>query len=618
MKQILSLVFLIKTAISLSQPIIDWQICLGGSYHESNKVILPLTDGSFLVAGETSSFGDGVSPPEAHPSDIWIIKLTPSGIIEWNTLIIGSGEEFISNAQATSDGGYILSGSTNSANGEFPGHHGAHDILIIKLNSDGNIEWQKVLGGSSNDFIDITYTPFKLLNTTILANDGGFIIAGHTSSQDGDVIGFHTGESGVGLGHDIWIVKIDFLGNILWQKTLGGTKNEKLYSIIQTSSENILVMGKCESIDGDVIGNHGYSDVWLVELNTSGEILWQRCYGGSSAEESNSEDDFGSSIHETFDGGFLFTSTTRSNDGDVLGLHDAYPPIKGTNNELVYASDIWVVKIDSLGEIVWQKCLGSNVGDLSYEIIETADGGSLVSGRTFSMELDGIQYGNDGDVSGAHGLSDHWMVKLNPIGEISWQRCLGGSDDEIVIFAAQHSTIQSADGGYISGLMTKSYDGDVQGYHGQRDIWVVKLDNLGNLVWQKCLGGSQVESGTMIHQSSASDMIVMGNSNSDDYDVDGNMGHDIWVAKLSDINSNISKSGEWAFQIYPNPTCNLITVSAPDVTRGMSYSVYDISGKEIYTDVIEQNLFSISFENSPQGIYTFITENGMTSRIVKY
>jgi hypothetical protein len=612
LKYTLLLALTIKVSSLLSQPIVDWQICLGGVQVEIARVILPLADGSFVIAGETESGGDGSTVSVAIPSDIWIVKLTPNGIIEWSTFIAGNNIERVTNVQVTNDGGYLLSGSTNSEFGLFPGYHGLNDILIVKLDANGDVEWEKALGGSSDDFIDLV-GPFNRQYTTILTNDGGFVISGQTRSLDGDVIGYHAANG----NYDIWVVKLDFSGNIIWQRTLGGTGDEILYSIIKTESEDIVVMGKSESTDGDVVGNHGFSDVWVVKLTATGELLWQRCYGGSYAEEPlNDEDDFGSSIHETNDGGLLFVSTTRSNDGDVIGLHDLYPSAGGTN-ELIFATDIWVVKTNSIGEIVWQKCLGSNSDERSYEVIETSDGGSLVSGLTWSIEINGVQYGSDGDVSGAHGFFDLWIVKLNDVGEISWQRCLGGSDIEEVNNARQHLTIQSADGGYITGLTTMSFDGDVQGYHGQRDIWIVKLDNSGNLIWQKCLGGTQSDGCRMIHQTSTLEVVVMGSTNSYDYDVVGNMGSDIWVVKLSDIDSNTPINMEGTFRIYPNPTNDFITMSVSDNMRGILYSIYDISGKKISSRRIEQTSFSISLEDLPSGVYSLITENGLVSRIVR-
>ena len=611
MKLLLVIALFAKTAILLSQPNIEWQICLGGNQYESGQIIKPLTDGSLIVAGITASGGDGGSSPQPQPYDIYITKLSPNGIIEWDHVIGGSGIEYISSVMVTNDGGYLLACSTNSDDASFPGHHGLYDILIIKLNSQGNTQWQRSLGGSSNDFININFEPFKIDQTILVTDDGGFIVSGHTISEDGDVTGYHSAGN---FTADIWIVKLDYNGNVLWQKTIGGTEVETLLSISLTGSGNILVMGTSESIDGDVIGNHGNSDVLILELNTFGEILWQRCYGGSGYEGSSSGMPYGSSIFQTSDGGFLFSTTTESNDGDVVGLHAQYPML-GQDNEPVYFGDIWVVKINSVGDVVWQKCLGSNSIEGSHELIPTADGGILVSGWTLLVS-DGIQLGNDGDVSGAHGDFDLWLVKLSPAGEILWQRSMGGSGREWLIHSTPNSAMQLEDGSYLVGLSTSSNDGDVAGYHGQGDIWLVKLDFLGNLIWQKCWGGSQGDSGAQIHRTSESGIILLGNSNSDDYDVEGNMGWDIWVVKLSAV-VNVPEISDEKVSVYPNPAADRCTFVLEDEIIGKEYYLLDTFGKTILQGKISSTQTELKISELPSGIYTVKMDTGLSVRLIK-
>ena len=170
---------------------------------------------------------------------------------------------------------------------------------------------------------------------------------------------------------------------IEWQKCLGGTNDDRAYSIQQTSDGGFIVASITGSNDGDVSGNHGYDDAWVVKLNSSGNIEWQKCLGGTSYDVANS-------IQQTSDGGFIVSGYTGSNDGDVSGNHGVY--------------DYWVVKLNSSGDIEWQKCLGGTDYDYAYSIHQTSDGGFIVAGNTAS---------NDGDVSGNHGASDAWVVKLN-------------------------------------------------------------------------------------------------------------------------------------------------------------------------------------------------------------
>jgi len=235
---------------------------------------------------------------------------------------------------------------------------------------------------------------------------------------------------------------------IEWQKSLGGSANEKAHSIQQTFDGGFIITGWTRSNNGDVSGYHGggscdAGDYWVVKLDAESpsSIVWQKCLGGSLGDAANS-------IQQTTDGGYVVVGFTNSNDGDVSGNHGL--------------SDYWVVKLDALGDIVWQKCLGGHSSDGASSIQQTTDGGYIVAGFTNS---------NDGDVSGNHGLSDYWVVKLNSSGSIEWQRCLGGSDYDGAYFIQQ-----TTDSGYVIAGLSYSNDGDVSGNHGGEDYWVVKLN----------------------------------------------------------------------------------------------------------------------------------------------
>ncbi|HYV93822.1 MAG TPA: aryl-sulfate sulfotransferase [Chitinophagales bacterium] len=302
------------------------------------------------------------------------------------------------------------------------------------------IEWQKSLGGSANDYGN------SIQQTT----DGGYIVAGSTSSNDGDV----SGNNGPG---DFWVVKLDGSGSLIWQKCLGGSGGEQAYSIQQTTDGGFIVAGSTQSNDGNVSGNHTvvYAptvDYWVVKLDVDGNLIWQKCLGGFG-------DDRGQSVEQTSDGGYIVAGYSDSNDGDVSGNHGL--------------EDYWIVKLDSDGNLVWQKALGGSSNEYLQSIQQTTDGGFIVAGRTAS---------NDGDVSGNHGNDDYWIVRLDTAGEIVWQKCLGGSIDD-----GAHSIQQTIDGGFIVGGSSSSNDSDVTANHGGGDDWIVKLDIVGNIVWQKSL-----------------------------------------------------------------------------------------------------------------------------------
>ncbi len=426
-------------------PGIIWEKTLGGSGYEEAGNIQQTSDGGYIVVGGTySNDGDvGGSRGYHEGGDVWIVKLDKDGKIEWQKALGGSEYDVAHSVQQTSDGGYIVAGETYSSDGDVSGYHEGGDAWIVKLDKDGNIQWQKALGGSD---WDVAYSVQQ-------TSDGGYIVAGWTASNDGDVSG-----SGYHGERDIWIIKLDSSGNIQWQKALGGSDDDWANGIQQTSDGGYIVAGGTYSNDGDVSGSgyHGKGDSWIVKLDSSGNIQWQKALGGS-------DDDWANSIQQTSDEGYIVAGWTASNDGDVSGWHEGYD-----SHDYPY-SDCWVVKLDKDGNIEWKKALGGSGGDGAYSIQQTSDGGYIVAGWTAS---------NDGDVSGWHeghneyniAYSDYWVVKLDSSGNIEWQKALGGSGwDEA------YSIQQTSDGGYIVAGWTESNDGDVSGNHGEGDVWIVKL-----------------------------------------------------------------------------------------------------------------------------------------------
>ena len=220
------------------------------------------------------------------------------------------------------------------------------------------IEWQKTFGG----------TGIEYAHSLIQTADGGYATAGWTSSNNGDVTGIHSIDT-----TDFWVVKMSSTGQIEWQKTLGGTRRDEAYSIIQTRDGGYAVAGYTASNNGDVSGYYGGGDFWVVKLSSTGQLEWQKTLGGTST-------DIAYSLVQTVDGGYAVAGQTLSNDGDVSGNHGG--------------GDFWVMKLSSIGQLEWQKTLGGTGEDFACSLIQTAEGGYAVAGRTIS---------NDGDVSGNHG-----------------------------------------------------------------------------------------------------------------------------------------------------------------------------------------------------------------------
>ncbi len=419
-------------------PKIEWQKCYGGSFEELATKIIQTTDGNYVIAGYTESDDGFVSgfhgvSGSSGRNDGWVINLDPTGKILWQRCLGGSDEDQVSSVIQTSDGGYAVAGYTSSNDGDVSGNHGGVDAWVVKLDIDGNIQWQKCLGGSG----------YEIASCIIESKDegSGFLIVGSTTSNDGDVSGRHSGHDGTDSTSDLWVVKLSLSGAVQWQKCFGGSGNDQAISVIQTTDHCYAIVGNTNSKDGDVsglhIGKNSYGDIWIVKLSGSGAIQWQKCLGGSYQE-------YGQAIIQTSDGGYAVAGQTNSDDGDVSGLHGAPSSFDGM--------DAWIIKLSSSGNIAWQKCLGGSLPDAANSIIQTHTGDYVIAGETRS---------NDGDVSGNHAgvmYWDMWVVKIDSARNIIWQKCLGGKDLE-----SAASIIQASDGGYAIAGNTTSNDGDVSG-----------------------------------------------------------------------------------------------------------------------------------------------------------
>jgi hypothetical protein len=225
----------------------------------------------------------------------------PQPVIEWQRTFGGSKDDIARSICATSDGGFIVAGYTYSDDGDISNFKGNVDIVVIKLDQNGNALWQHTLGGES----------YEDARSVCETSDGCYLVAGCTGSQYYDVVGNH------GM-FDIWIIKIDHSGRIVWTKTYGGSSYDLYPQITKTHNGGFTVVGLVASKDGDVIGEPKSQDAWVFVADSSGDILRQWMIGGSGT-------DFIHSIDPTSDGGYIMAGYSNSNDGDVgmnIGLND--------------------------------------------------------------------------------------------------------------------------------------------------------------------------------------------------------------------------------------------------------------------------------------------------------
>jgi len=489
-----------------------------------------------------------------------------------------------------------------------------------------NILWSKNYGGSGDD-------EARAIQQT---SDGGYIVAGYSKSTDGDVSGNH-GDS------DFWILRLDADGDTLWTKCYGGSASDMVEDMQQTTDGGFVLAGQSSSTDGDVWGNHGDDDFWILRLDAAGDTLWTKCYGGSSWDDAKA-------IQQTTDSGFVVAGVTYSTDGDVWGNHGDW--------------DIWILRLDTLGDTLWTKCYGGSGRDWIYDIRQTIDSGFVVAGYSSSTDDDvsgnhgdydywilrldtlgdilwsksyggsdedrayaiqqttdsefvvaGYSQSTDGDVSGNHGNEDYWILHLDTLGDILWTKSYGGSGDD------EASAIQqTSDGGFIVAGYSSSTDGDVQGNQGSYDYWVLRLDVAGDTVWSKSYGGSEDDGADVIQQTTDGGFVVAGWSYSTDGDVPGNHGdYDYWILRLD--NGNITgvptQQLSQNVTIYPNPANNKLTVIA-NGTKQFIAKIYTLHGQLLLQETITPETSAIDISKLAEGLYILKLTGSTETTVAKF
>jgi hypothetical protein len=343
-------------------------------------------------------------------------------------------------------------------------------------------------------------------------------------------------------------------------------------AIQQTLDGGFILAGSTLSNDGDVTNNHGSSDCWVIKLSGEGAIIWQKTYGGSGVDEVYS-------IQKTANGGYVLAGRTFSNDGDVSGNHGDY--------------DYWIVKIDSIGTIEWQKTLGGSGADDGWLVYPALDGGYIVAGTTGS---------SDGQVSLTYGLGDIWILKLSELGNILWQKTIGGSDQD-----GPSSLFQTNDGFYILSNRTLSTDGDVLDNDGGADVWVVKLAEGGNIVWQKTFGGTLAEAPSDLQPTTDGGFVFCGYTSSNDGDVSGNHGdNDFWIVKLSPESSATTTPLAYPLAIYPNPAQQSISLQFPVAASALNVCISDVLGRSMIRQtgmITKAGSITLEVSALPAGVY---------------
>jgi hypothetical protein len=367
----------------------SWWRTYGGLYNDEGNSVQQTSDGGYIIAGLTYSFGPG-TPGWCN---VYVVKTNAQGDSLWTLTCGGASADGGYSVQQTLDGGYIVAGFAASFGAGEP------DVYLIKANVQGETLWTRTYGGTEDDRgYSVRQTP-----------DGGYIIAGYTES-------FGAADA------DVYLIRVDAQGDVLWTRTYGGTGPDEGWSVQQTLDSGFVIAGRTWSFGA------GFEDVYLIKTNALGDTLWTRTYGGTDSDR-------GSSVRQTSDGGYVISGETMSFGAGFF--------------------DIYVIRTNAQGDTLWTKTYGGAGYDFGPSVQQTSDGGYIIAGYTESF--------------GA-GDFDAYLIKTDGHGDTLWTRTHGGASVD-----AGMSVLQIPDGGYVIAGETYSFGGN------DGDVWLIKTDANGNV-----------------------------------------------------------------------------------------------------------------------------------------
>ena len=544
-------------AAPVCSPPIQWQAGLGDDTYQRFHRILNRSDGGYLAGGQYFGRDEG----------IWLVALLSNGSNAWQRFYGATGSHYLNDLQPAADGGYIIAGSTWVPGGDERGYQAE----LTRIDAKGDVLWTRTYGGSDLD-------GFESVRQT---SDGGFIAAGGSWGPTGpDKTSPHYGQG------DAWIVKLDAGGNKVWERSYGGTGLDGAGNIVQTADGNYLVSISSDSpADGNKsLAGFGGFDSWILKLDPDGQKIWERSYGttnhdglvpigelpdGSfllsgyasspaggnktSASYGGSDawvvliDSNGNRIWERSFGGTdsdaLYSGRRMADGGYILAGYSQSPVSGNKTSPKVGGNDMWLVRIDSAGNKLWERTIGGGnpYGSSANDVAITPDGGFVVAGETFN------DIGGDKTVPWL-GSGDGWIVKLGPEDDgcdsdhdgvpndldqcpntppgapvdargcpapicpppVQWQHSFGGADYDYL-----YSLEATSDGGYIlGGLSYSPANGNKTSPHlggsFDADVWLIRLNAGGEKVWERAFGGNEDENALSVKQTANGGFIVAG------------------------------------------------------------------------------------------------------------
>lgn len=402
---------------------------LGGSNNESGQSVIKTMDGGYAILGFTQSADGDITGKLNESYDYWVLKFNVNHDLQWSKTYGGLGDDRGEKILQTPDGGFAILGYSDSNDGDVTNNSGAQDYWLGKLDSNGNLLWQKSYG----------YVGADRGKSILQTNDGGFFITGILDVTASGGAGNTKNASSKHAGGDYWALKLDSQGTIEWSKYYGGSFTDSPFDAIQTLDGGYIIVGSSDSDDVDIANNIGDYDFWVLKISDSGTIIWEENFGGTQIDEARG-------IIDSGDGNFLIIGDTRSND------------IQVSNN--LGAADLWLIKITPSGNLIWEKTLGGSNFDVGRSITKTNDNGFILSGSSRST---------NGNLTNNNGQNDGWVLKIDVNGTVLKQKSVGGSQID-----SFYSAIELDDNTIIAVGETSSSDNDIMENKGFSDLLIIK------------------------------------------------------------------------------------------------------------------------------------------------
>ncbi|WP_456363597.1 fibronectin type III domain-containing protein [Priestia aryabhattai] len=400
-----------------------------------------------------------------------VLVQAQEGDMSWIKSYGGSGSDSFVSMAKTPDGGYIAVGYTNSADGDLSKNSGNTDFLLGKFDMDGEKQWVKSYGGSNADYL------YGIKPT----RDGGYVAAGYSSSNNGDIPGSKGNQ-------DMILAKFNSNGDKQWIKNYGGSGSDFFYDVVQVSNGDYIAVGYTASSNGDITGPKGSTDAVMARFDSNGNKIWMKNIGGTKQETFNK-------VNLTKDGNLILTAESSSTTGDLIGNRG-------------YA-DMVIAKYDTNGNQLWHKSYGGSKNDLFKSVLETSDGGFIGVGYSDSTT---------GDMAGSNkGGLDGIIIKLDSNGNKVWMKNFGGTGSDMF-----YSVLESPDGGYVGiGFTNSPANAEVPAINGVSDALLVKYDISGNFMWSKAFGGSGGDNFMDGVVTKSGDYMLAGSTYSSEYIIKG-------------------------------------------------------------------------------------------------